>query len=78
MLLAALLFGGMRAGAPSMQIQAEIPVEIVDVLQAIILLFLVVNVLAPLAGSAGSAARTASASDDLTMTSTPAFGAVAK
>lgn len=40
---AALLFGAMRAGAPLMQIQAGIPVELVDVLQATILLFLVAN-----------------------------------
>jgi len=38
---AALLFGSMRAGAGLMQIRAEIPVELVDVLQAVILLFLV-------------------------------------
>jgi simple sugar transport system permease protein len=42
-LLAALLFGGMRAGAPLMQISAGVPKEIVDVLQATILLFLVAN-----------------------------------
>jgi general nucleoside transport system permease protein len=42
-LLAALLFGGMRAGAGLMQIRAGIPAEIVDVLQATILLFLVAN-----------------------------------
>jgi general nucleoside transport system permease protein len=40
---AALLFGGMRAGAGLMQIQAQIPVELVDVLQAVILLFLVAS-----------------------------------
>jgi len=40
---AALLFGAMRAGAPLMQIQAGIPAELVDVLQATILLFLVAN-----------------------------------
>ena len=40
-LLAALLFGAMRAGAPLMQIEAKIPPELVDVLQATILLFLV-------------------------------------
>jgi simple sugar transport system permease protein len=40
---AALLFGGLRAGAPLMQIQAGIPVELIDVLQATILLFLVAN-----------------------------------
>jgi ABC-type uncharacterized transport system permease subunit len=39
-LLAALLLGGMRAGAPSMQITAEIPIEIIDVIQGLILLFL--------------------------------------
>ena len=43
-LLAALLFGAMRAGAGLMQVQARIPVELVDVLQATILLFLVANV----------------------------------
>ena len=42
-LLAALLFGGMRAGASVMQIRAGIPAEIVDVLQATILLFLVAS-----------------------------------
>jgi ABC-type uncharacterized transport system permease subunit len=43
--LAALLLGALRAGAGTMQIQAGIPAELVDALQAIILLFLVVNVL---------------------------------
>jgi len=43
--LAALLLGAMRAGAQSMQIRAGVPSELVDALQAIILLFLVVNVL---------------------------------
>ncbi|MEA2609579.1 MAG: ral nucleoside transport system permease protein [Chloroflexota bacterium] len=42
-LLAALLFGAMRAGAGLMQIRAQIPVELVDVLQAVILLFLVAS-----------------------------------
>ncbi len=40
---AALLFGSMRAGAGLMQINAHIPVELVDVLQATILLFLVAS-----------------------------------
>jgi ABC-type uncharacterized transport system permease subunit len=40
---AALLFGAMRAGAGLMQIQAEIPAELVDVLQAVILLALVTS-----------------------------------
>jgi general nucleoside transport system permease protein len=39
-LLAALLLGGMRAGAPAMQITAKIPIEIIDVMQGLILLFL--------------------------------------
>ncbi|HEX8941402.1 MAG TPA: ABC transporter permease [Candidatus Limnocylindrales bacterium] len=42
-IFAAILFGAMRAGAPLMQIQAQIPVELVDVLQATILLFLVAS-----------------------------------
>jgi ABC-type uncharacterized transport system permease subunit len=40
---AALLFGAMRAGAGLMQIEAQIPPELVDVLQATILLFLVAS-----------------------------------
>jgi simple sugar transport system permease protein len=39
--LAALLFGAMRAGAGTMQITAGVPRELVDVLQAVILFFLV-------------------------------------
>jgi ABC-type uncharacterized transport system permease subunit len=38
---AALLFGAMRAGSSLMQIQAQIPAELVDVIQATILLVLV-------------------------------------
>jgi simple sugar transport system permease protein len=40
---AALLFGAMRAGAGLMQIQAQIPAELVDVIQATILLFLIMG-----------------------------------
>ena len=40
-LFAALLFGSMRAGAGLMQINAQIPPELVDVVQATVLLFLV-------------------------------------
>ena len=43
-MLAALLFGAMRAGAALMQIKAGVPVELVDVVQSIILLFLVASV----------------------------------
>lgn len=42
-LLASLLFGGMRAGAALMQIKAGVPHELVDVVQSIILLFLVAS-----------------------------------
>ena len=42
-MLAALLFGMMRAGAGPMQIQAGVPPELVDLLEAIILLFLVAS-----------------------------------
>ena len=44
-MLAALLFGAMRAGAGLMQITDQIPAEIVDVIQAIILLFLAADIL---------------------------------
>jgi simple sugar transport system permease protein len=44
-LLAGLLLGGMRAGAQAMQISPGVPPELVDALQAIILLFLVINLL---------------------------------
>jgi ABC-type uncharacterized transport system permease subunit len=43
--LAALLFGGMRAGAQQMQINPGVPGELVDALQMFILLFLVINLL---------------------------------
>lgn len=43
-LLSALLLGAMRAGAPLMQIEAKIPVEIVDVIQAVILIFIAASV----------------------------------
>jgi simple sugar transport system permease protein len=42
-IFSALLFGAMRSGAALMQIRAGIPVELIDVLQATILLFLVAN-----------------------------------
>ncbi len=41
---AALLFGALRAGAGLMQVLAGIPAEIVDVIQAIILLFLAADI----------------------------------
>ena len=42
---ASLLFGAMRAGAGSMQIQAGVPADLVYIIQAIILLFLIIDVL---------------------------------
>ncbi len=44
-LFSGLLLGAMRAGSQQMQIQAGVPAELVDALQAIILVFLVVNAL---------------------------------
>ena len=54
---AAILLGAMRAGAALMQIKAGVPAELVDVVQAIILLFLVANaVLRHLPGLRGARA----------------------
>ncbi len=39
-MFAALLFGAFRAGAPLMQITTQVPVEIIDIIQALIILFL--------------------------------------
>ena len=46
--LAALFFGGMRSGAGDMQVQAGLPTELVDVIEAVLLFFLVVG---PLIGA---------------------------
>lgn len=43
-LLSAMLLGAMRAGAPLMQIQARVPVEIIDVIQGVILIFLAAEI----------------------------------
>jgi len=43
-MLSAILLGAMRAGAPLMQIQARVPVEIIDVIQGIILIFLAAEI----------------------------------
>jgi general nucleoside transport system permease protein len=43
-LLSALLLGAMRAGAPLMQVEADIPVEIIDVIQATILIFIAAEI----------------------------------
>jgi simple sugar transport system permease protein len=39
-LFAALLFGSFRAGAPLMQINTSVPIEVIDIIQALIILFL--------------------------------------
>ncbi len=44
-MLSALLLGAMRAGAPLMQIKAGVPVEIIDVIQGVILIFLAAEVI---------------------------------
>jgi simple sugar transport system permease protein len=41
----ALLFGLMRAGSGLMQIRERVPVEIIDVIQAVILLFLAADII---------------------------------
>jgi simple sugar transport system permease protein len=43
-LFAALLFGAMQAGANDMQIQAGMPVQMVDLLQAVILFFITADI----------------------------------
>ena len=43
-MLSAILLGAMRAGAPLMQIQARVPVEIIDVIQGVILIFLAAEI----------------------------------
>ncbi|HET9588863.1 MAG TPA: ABC transporter permease [Anaerolineales bacterium] len=43
-LFSALLLGAMRAGAPLMQIEARVPVEIIDVIQGVILIFLAAEI----------------------------------
>lgn len=43
-LFSALLFGAMQAGAGNMQIQADLPVQMIDVLQAVILLFITADI----------------------------------
>lgn len=43
-LFSAILLGAMRAGAPLMQILAKVPVEIIDVIQGVILIFLTAEI----------------------------------
>lgn len=39
-LFASLLFGAFRAGSPLMQIRTEVPIEIIDIIQGLVILFL--------------------------------------
>ena len=44
-LFAAILFGAFRAGAPLMQIETTVPVEVIDIIQALVILFLAADVI---------------------------------
>ncbi len=44
-LFSALLFGAFRAGAPLMQINTQVPVEVIDIVQAMVILFLAADVI---------------------------------
>ena len=44
-LFAALLFGAFRAGAPLMQIETSVPIEIIDIIQALVILFLAADLI---------------------------------
>lgn len=44
-LFAALLFGAFRAGAPLMQINTSVPIEVIDIIQALIILFLAAEII---------------------------------
>lgn len=44
-LFSALLFGAFRAGAPLMQINTSVPIEVIDIIQALIILFLAAEVI---------------------------------
>ena len=44
-MFAALLFGAFRAGAPLMQITTQVPIEIIDIIQALIILFLAADLI---------------------------------
>lgn len=44
-LFGALLFGAFRAGAPLMQITTDVPIEVIDIIQALIILFLAADLI---------------------------------
>jgi simple sugar transport system permease protein len=43
--VAALLFGAFRAGAPLMQIETSVPIEVIDIIQALVILFLAADLI---------------------------------
>src|SRR5207247_10519148 len=45
-LFAAILFGAFRAGAPLMQIETSVPIEGIDIIQALVILFLPADLIA--------------------------------
>ncbi|MGZ6314250.1 MAG: ABC transporter permease [Candidatus Limnocylindrales bacterium] len=75
-MLSGLLLGGMRAGAQSMQISPGVPAELVDAMQAIILLFLLVNVLRRWRARRAPGGSAPASADSTEIA--PAFGMVAK
>jgi simple sugar transport system permease protein len=44
-LFAAILFGAFRAGSPLMQIETSVPIEIIDIIQALVILFLAADLI---------------------------------
>jgi simple sugar transport system permease protein len=44
-LFAALLFGAFRAGSPLMQIETSVPIELIDIIQALVILFLAADLI---------------------------------
>jgi ABC-type uncharacterized transport system permease subunit len=44
-LFAAILFGAFRSGAPLMQIETSVPIEVVDIIQALVILFLAADLI---------------------------------
>jgi simple sugar transport system permease protein len=44
-LFAAILFGAFRAGSPLMQIETSVPIELIDIIQALVILFLAADLI---------------------------------
>ena len=44
-LFAAILFGAFRAGAPLMQIETSVPIEVIDIIQGFVILFLAADLI---------------------------------